>query len=167
MDMPQEQAELVRRFHQLYYHGPDGVRLYHRVAFLGVDALKCPLDLWVYQEILTRTRPEVIVECGVYRGGSTLYLASLCDLLGEGRVIGCDLDLGPVHPRVRSHPRVALFEGSSVDPAIHEAIAERCRGRRTMVILDSDHTERTSSASCGFTARSCRRVATWCARTRT
>ena len=139
MGTPGERAELIRAFNELYYQGPDGIPLYRRVSFLGVETLKCPMDLWIYQEILARTRPEVIVECGVHRGGTTLYLASLCDLLGTGRVIACDIDLTPVHHKVRGHPRIELIEGDSVDPAIHAAIARDCRGRRTMVILDSDH----------------------------
>jgi cephalosporin hydroxylase/GT2 family glycosyltransferase len=135
----ERRAEVIRRFHELYYWGPDGVPPQQRVSFLGVEAVKCPLDLWIYQEILCRTRPEVVVECGVHRGGTTLYLACLCDLLSLGRVLACDLSLRLVHERVRAHPRVELFEGSSTDPAVHAAIAGRCRGKRTMVILDSDH----------------------------
>src|SRR5438309_747389 len=68
MDTSKDRADLVRKFNELYYRGPDGVPLYRRVSFLGVETVKCPMDLWVYQEILHRTRPEVIIECGVHRG---------------------------------------------------------------------------------------------------
>ena len=53
-------------------------------TWLGAQALKNPLDLWVYQEIMFETRPELVVETGTYRGGSAAFLASMCDLLGEG-----------------------------------------------------------------------------------
>jgi cephalosporin hydroxylase len=139
MPPPDDRDATIRRFHELYYWGPDGVPPQKRISFLGVETVKCPLDLWVYQEIVHRTRPEVIVECGVHRGGTTLYLASLCDLLGSGAVVACDLSLGLVDPSGRAHPRVTLLEGSSTDAAVVAAIAARCRGRRTMVILDSDH----------------------------
>jgi cephalosporin hydroxylase len=63
--------DLIGRFHELYYEGPDGVPPWKRVSFLGVETVKYPLDLWIYQEILFRTRPEMIVECGVHRGGTS------------------------------------------------------------------------------------------------
>jgi cephalosporin hydroxylase len=133
-------ARTVRDFNVLYYHGLDGHNLYLTTSWLGVPTRKCPLDTWVYQEILHRTRPEVIVETGVNCGGSTLFLASLCDLLGGGEVLAVDITLQGVAPVVRAHPRVRLFEGSSTDPAIVGRVREACAGRRTMVILDSDHT---------------------------
>ncbi|MCA3218191.1 MAG: hypothetical protein ING59_06470 [Burkholderiales bacterium] len=39
---------------------------------MGVPALKCPLDLWVYQELLFRLRPGLIVETGTRHGGTAL-----------------------------------------------------------------------------------------------
>ncbi|WP_422927498.1 CmcI family methyltransferase [Singulisphaera sp. PoT] len=131
----------IRDFHRMFYHGLDGNHLFMTTTFLGVTVQKCPLDLWVYQEIVHRTRPDVIVECGVNQGGSTLYLASLCDLAGRGEVVACDVTLGLVPPRVAEHPRVTLIEGNSIDPAVVGRIARRCQGLRTMVILDSDHRE--------------------------
>jgi cephalosporin hydroxylase/GT2 family glycosyltransferase len=134
-------SEVIRDFHRLYYDGLGGAPPQKRISFLGVETVKCPLDLWIYQEILHRTRPEVIVECGVFRGGTTLYLASMCDLLGLGEVVACDITLRHVHHRTHAHPRVTLLEGSSTDPDVHAEIVRRCQGRRTMVILDSDHSE--------------------------
>ena len=134
-------ARIVRDFNRLYYDGPDGANLFWTTTFLGVHTLKAPTDLWIYQEIIYRTAPEVIVECGVCQGGTTLYLATLSDILGQGEIVACDITLAGVQPRVREHPRVTLIEGSSTDPAIVAQVATRCRGRRTMVILDSDHSE--------------------------
>ena len=131
---------LIDRFHKLYYHGSYGEPGHWQgFKWFGVPILKCPMDVCVYQEILFRTRPEIIVETGVQQGGSTLFLAHLCDLMERGRVLACDITLENVYEPVRSHPRVELFEGSSTAPAIVEQICERCRGRRTMVVLDSDH----------------------------
>lgn len=131
---------LIRRFNRLYYRGRHGRRRpFRQVEWLGVPTLKCPMDLWIYQEILQRTRPEVIVETGVKYGGSSLYLASMCDLLGFGEVIACDVTHELVREEVRRHPRITLLEGSSVAPEIHGAIRTRCEGVRTMVVLDSDH----------------------------
>lgn len=62
-------------------------------------------------------------------------------MLAIGEVLACDITLRHVHPRVRVHPRVTLMEGSSTAPTVHAELARRCSGRRTMVILDSDHSE--------------------------
>ncbi len=58
---------------------------------MGVPMMKLPLDLWIYQEILHETRPDLIIETGTNDGGSALYLASVCDLLGTGKVLSIDV----------------------------------------------------------------------------
>lgn len=137
---------VVRQFSQLYYGSPlredlskgttwrDGI-----TTWLGVPCEKCPLDLWIYQELIVRTKPDVIVECGVNYGGSTLYYACLLDLVKQGEIIGIDITFRHVYPQVKAHPRVSLHERSSTDPAIVDHVKQRVSGRRTMVILDSDH----------------------------
>jgi cephalosporin hydroxylase len=105
----------------------------------GVRALKGPWDLWIAQEILFETRPDLLVETGVHEGGSTMFYAQMFDLMGQGEVLAVDIDLAAVDPRVPDHPRVKLIEGSSVDPEVVDRIHEAARGRRVMLNLDSDH----------------------------
>jgi cephalosporin hydroxylase len=140
------QADVIEKFNYLYYHGTAGQPIFSNMQWFGVNILKCPTDLFIYQEILNRTQPEVIVECGVRHGGSSLYLAHLCDIIGKGRIIGCDITLKDVAAKTRNHPRVTLHEGSSTAPAIVEKISAECAGKRTMVILDSDHSEKHVTA---------------------
>jgi cephalosporin hydroxylase len=132
--------QVIRDFNRLYYGGPDGQPLIGTTTWMGVSAQKYPTDAWIYQEILWRTRPAVIVETGVNSGGTTLFLATVCDAMAAGEVIGVDITLERVHPRVRGHPRITLIEGSSTDPAVVSRVHDVCRGRPAMVILDSDHT---------------------------
>ena len=99
--------------------------------------LKCPLDLWSYQEILHEVRPELIIETGTYQGGSALFLASICDLLGEGEVLTIDVDRREGRPR---HPRITYLTGSSTSNAILRQVRRRAKGAsRVLVILDSGH----------------------------
>jgi cephalosporin hydroxylase len=105
--------------------------------WLGCNVCKCPLDLWMYQEIIHRTRPDVIIETGTFFGGSALYLASLFDLLDNGRVVTIDVRVWGVR---REHPRILYLSGSSVDAEIVERVkAEIADAEKVMVILDSDH----------------------------
>jgi cephalosporin hydroxylase len=132
-----EEAEVVRRFHELYYGrwlGLVGDTI--NLSWFGHQLLKCPLDLWIYQELLVRTRPDFVVETGTYRGGSALYFAMLFDQLGHGQVITVDLEAQPNCPE---HPRIKYVRGSSTDPAIVSEIRQSVGGGRVMVILDSDH----------------------------
>ena len=60
-------------------------------TWMGQPILQLPEDLVRLQEIVYRARPDLIIETGVYKGGSLLYYASLCRTLGKGRVIGIDI----------------------------------------------------------------------------
>jgi cephalosporin hydroxylase len=109
-------------------------------TWLGAQALKNPFDLWVYQEIMAETRPELVVETGTYRGGSAFFLASIQDLLGSGEVVSIDVE--PVRDDYPTHPRITYLGGrSSIDPDVVADVCSRAEGKRTLVILDSDHSQ--------------------------
>ena len=113
---------------------------YDTLTWLGVPIWQPPLDLWILQETIAEVKPELIIECGTFKGGSSLYFAQLFDLMGtNGRVITVDIE--KLHKL--SHPRVTYLIGDSVSPAIVEQIRERARGVAgpIMVILDSDHSK--------------------------
>lgn len=134
-----EEQHLVDDFGDLYYRRWQTGGHTITLSWLGYQTLKCPLDLWIYQELVTELRPDWIVECGTRFGGSALYLACICDLIGHGRVVTIDTDdaLQPIRP---VHPRIDYLAGSSVDRAIVARVAELTAGsRQTLVILDSAH----------------------------
>jgi cephalosporin hydroxylase len=114
-------------------------RIDRRTSYFGVPAQKCPVDHWVYQEIVFETRPDVIIEIGTAWGGGLLGLAHFCDLMDHGRVIGIDIDLSRVAQVVRDHPRVTLIESDACQafPQVASLIQP---GEKVMVIEDSAHT---------------------------
>jgi len=111
----------VVAFHRLYYERPE--QTWKNTTWLGVPIFKCPLDMWIYQEIVVETRPEVIVETGMYRGGSALFLANVCDVLDHGRVVTIDIKPEPVP----EHPRITYLHGSSTAENGRHACAARDR----------------------------------------
>ena len=124
-------ARVITAFHQLYY------ATQFSTGWLGVPTQKSPLDMWVYQEILTETRPDVLLEMGTFKGGSAYYFASMFDLIGHGRVITVDIEKEPNLP---VHPRVTYLLGSSTSPEIVGQIRSALKpGEKVMVVLDSDH----------------------------
>lgn len=137
--------EIIDAFHLLWYERRQR-ETWRNTTWLGFELQQCPLDLWVYQELINRTQPERFVEVGVKRGGLTRYIANLFDLVhgddtSRGRVIGVDTDVSLAHEAVGSHRRVELVEGSSTDPRTFAQVRELAGGRPAMVLLDSDHSE--------------------------
>jgi cephalosporin hydroxylase len=130
-----DRGAVVDAFHRLYY---EVGTTWKETFWLGQPVQKCPFDLWAYQEILVETRPDLIVECGTYLGGSARFLASVCDELGQGRIVTIDILERPGRPR---HRRITYLHGSSTDSEVVERVRRRSRrAKRVMVILDSDHT---------------------------
>ena len=107
--------------------------------WLGRQAQKTPFDTWVYQEIICETKPTVIIEIGNYAGGSTLYLATIFDALGYGRIFGIDVD----HSRVQdlSHKRIKWITGDAASKDVFQKVkGEISENDRVMIIEDSSHT---------------------------
>ncbi len=128
-------ASLIDQFHALYYDSRE--QTWGETYWLGHHVLKCPLDLWIYQEILFEIRPRLIVETGTYLGGSALFLASICDLLGNGQVITIDSARQANLPR---HPRITYLTGSSTSAKILRHVGKAAKGTSPiLVILDSGH----------------------------
>jgi cephalosporin hydroxylase len=114
-------------------------------SWLGLPVIQLPSDIVVLQEILWACRPQLVIETGIARGGSLILSASILELVGDGRVLGIDVDIRP-HNRaaLESHQlshRIDMIEGSSLDPAVVAAATARAEAvEQVMVILDSDHT---------------------------
>jgi len=96
-------------------------RLLGGTTYAGVQAVKSPLDAWMYQEIVWQRKPQTIVEIGNWRGGSLLMYAHWLDAIGSGRVIGVDVDHSRVPQDVWQHPRVELVTGDAVKVAAQVA----------------------------------------------
>jgi cephalosporin hydroxylase len=123
------------------YHGRRG---WKSVYWLGTRMVKCPLDAWIMQEIIVETRPDLIIETGTHSGGSALFFASICELLGHGAVVSIDIqEPKPDYPR---HPRLKYLSGlSSIDPVVKAEVIRLAGGGygvpAAMVVLDSDHSQ--------------------------
>jgi cephalosporin hydroxylase len=113
-------------------------------TWMGVPIIQMPADVMATQEVIWATKPDVIIETGVARGGSVIFMASLLEIIGKGLVIGVDIDIRP-HNRdtIEKHPmskRVALIEGGSVsEDTLAKVRRQIPKGASVMVILDSDH----------------------------
>jgi cephalosporin hydroxylase len=114
-------------------------------TWLGRPVIQLPDDLMTLQELVWREQPDVIVETGIAHGGSLVFHAGLCRLMGKGRVVGIDIEIRPhnraaldAHPL---RPLIELIEGDSVASATLERVRALLRpSEKVMVILDGAHT---------------------------
>src|SRR5215831_12677103 len=70
-------------------------------TWLGRPIIQLPEDMIRIQEVIYAIKPDVIIETGIALGGSLVFYASLCKLMGNGRVIGIDIEIRP-------HNRIAM-----------------------------------------------------------
>lgn len=124
----------IKRFHQLYYYSAS--HTWQNTYWLGTPVEKCPLDIWIYQEIIYETKPEIIIETGTAGGGSALFFACICDLMGKGRVVTIDI----AQPSL-SHPRITKIVGNSVSDEVVSEVREIVGKQTAMVSLDSNHSK--------------------------
>ena len=127
-----ETDDVRAKFHLLSFHSGAVQQTY----WLGVPLQKSPLDCWIYQEIIAELHPDVIVETGTDLGGSALFFASICDLIGHGQVVSIDIR----QPPSITHDRIEFIRGDSTsDDVLAKVSAATRQSARTMVVLDSDH----------------------------
>jgi cephalosporin hydroxylase len=115
-------------------------------TWLGRPIIQLPEDMFRLQEVIYRVEPDFIIETGIAHGGSLIFYAGLCKLMGKGKVIGIDVEIRP-HNRaaIEGHslfPFVTLIEGNSIEPSIVERVrAQVGPAERVIVLLDSSHTK--------------------------
>jgi cephalosporin hydroxylase len=112
-------------------------------SWMGRQLLQLPDDVLRLAELLWQVRPTVIVETGVYDGGSTLLFSSLCRLYGAGRVISVEREFRPGVRDAIEHcagDYVTMIEGDSALPETAQEVRQNIRpAERVCVFLDSDH----------------------------
>lgn len=114
--------------------------------WLGLPIIQYPQDIIAIQEIIWKTKPNIIIETGVARGGSLMLSASILEILNDrGLVIGVDIDIRDHNRKaIENHPlakRIRLIEGSSVSKNVINEIDKYIKKNdNVLVILDSNHT---------------------------
>lgn len=137
---PDNRQQIIDDFHTLYYHDPE---TWPKNTFLGVPIQQNPIDMYLYQEMIFKTRPSNIIQTGVADGGSILYFAKLMDMVCRndpmpsygGYVIGIDSDPESMKGY---HRRVIKLYRDSVNVWVRGWILGS-KLNNFMVSLDSNH----------------------------
>jgi cephalosporin hydroxylase len=96
------------------------------------------------QQIMYELQPDFVVETGTFQGGSALYWAHTLNGLGLQNSRVLTVDISDYTKGAADHPLwkkyVTFYLGSSTDPSIVSQIAQKVKGKKVIVTLDSDHT---------------------------
>ena len=117
---------------------PNRHNLTNKAHWMGVPVIKYPGDMMLYQEIIFKNKPDILVETGSDWGGSALFFAHVFDAIGHGQVVTID-------KRVKDrpqHPRITYVTGKSTDSEVMATVRKMTEGKATMVSLDSCHVRR-------------------------
>jgi cephalosporin hydroxylase len=118
---------------------------YH-FTWLGQRIIQFPADIVALQEIIWQCQPDLIIETGVAHGGSTIFYASMLQLLNKGKVLSVEIELREENRKaLLQHPlfhRIQIFEGSSLDQNIIQQVTDVAKQhKKIMLCLDSHHTQ--------------------------
>lgn len=133
----------------------------YNYSSLGRPIIQYPQDMIAIQEIIWKTKPDLIIETGIAHGGSLIMSASILALLdiceaveagknlnpkeSKRKVIGIDIDIRK-HNReaILAHPmssRIQMIQGSSTSSEIIKQVHEEAKKyKKILVCLDSNHT---------------------------
>ena len=118
----------------------------YQFDWMGVPIIQMPGDLVMFQEIVWKTRPDLIIETGIARGGSLIFWASMQKLCGiDGKVLGVDIDIRDHAKSAISgsqfNQQIELLQGSSTDLDVFKKVKNFASPfKKIMVVLDSNHT---------------------------
>lgn len=117
----------------------------YNFSWLGRPIIQYPQDIIAMQEIIWEIKPDLIIETGIAHGGSLIFCASLLEVIGEGEVLGIDIEIRPHNKEaIEQHPmfkRITMLEGDSVSKEVLEQVKKICENKkRVIVYLDSNHT---------------------------
>jgi cephalosporin hydroxylase len=113
-------------------------------SWLGRPIIQSPDDMIRIQEVIYDIKPDLVIETGIAHGGSLIYYASILQSIGNGKVVGIDVDIRePNRKAIESHnlfPLINLIEGSSIDSSTFNQVqALTSDSDKVIVILDSAH----------------------------
>ena len=126
-------------FHKWY----ENKRIWEQTKWLGVPMWKLPFDAFIVQELIYDIKPDLIIETGTGCGGSSVFYASIMELIGKGEILTIDIDGSKADfysapPKIME--RIYPYNGSSTNEETIDVIDDVWDEElTTMVILDSWH----------------------------
>ncbi len=137
-------------------------RMYvYNFEWLGRPIIQYPQDIVGLQEIIWKTKPDLIIETGIAHGGSLILSASMlamldiCEAIENGvtidpnssnrKVLGIDIDIRSHNrKKIEEHPmssRIQMIQGSSIAEDVISQVKDVASDyTKILICLDSNHT---------------------------
>jgi len=127
-----DRMELFKPLYQ-HIHGRKNDALWK-----GVPLWKFPTDMQLYHEAIFDKRPDVIVEIGTAKGGSSLYFQDMLDLIGGGKVITVDVK---DRLQMERDPRITYIIGDSRKEETYNKVRDLVSKPQLLIYKpDGEHT---------------------------
>jgi cephalosporin hydroxylase len=101
-----------------------------------------PMDVWIIQEIFQEIKPDVMIECGAFHGGSAALWATILEQINPAAKV-ISIDIEDRMQAARELPivqrRVQFIIGSSTAADVVAEVRRQVEGKKVVVLLDSDH----------------------------
>jgi cephalosporin hydroxylase len=105
---------------------------WRHTSWLGETIHTAPTDLLAYQEILSRIRPDWVVEIDSSDQARAGFLASICELIGHGHVLSLR---PPETPASTPHARLRTCTKPPLDPETRRQVHELVGTGNAVVVL--------------------------------
>jgi cephalosporin hydroxylase len=109
------------------------------LRYRGVLAWKNVFDLWVIQEIIHETQPEVVIEIGCKFGGKMPWLSDIMKTVALGWALSIDL----ARPAIPLPENVDFIRGDSISD---ETLAIVCRNWADFARPGNDRAARSATS---------------------
>ena len=136
-------SDKIRKLKKKLYIETDKLNYSYTHSWLGEPILQTPDDIVTQQEIIYKTKPEVIIETGVCWGGSILFYNMLSKIVPIKKIIGIDIFIPKtLKKRLKNKckDKLILIEGDSTDEDLIKKLKKNLKKYKNFYIhLDSDH----------------------------
>jgi cephalosporin hydroxylase len=117
----------------------------YNFSWMGRPIIQYPQDIIAMQELIWEIKPDLIIETGIAHGGSLIFYASMLELIGNGEVLGIDIDIRKHNKEeIENHSmykRISMIQGSSISQEVINQVKQKAENKnKILVILDSNHT---------------------------
>ena len=127
-------AELQSEFTEAYWRS----FRWQRTRWMGRTVPRCPADLLAYSEIISEFRPDWIVDLQWEEPSAAVFLASICELVGHGRVLA----VGPNAASLGQGERLETINGDPTAPETVAAVRETVGESRGMLVIGQAKTDK-------------------------
>ena len=116
-------------------------------SWQGETILQTPEDIITLQEIISKYKPEVIIEVGVAWGGTMLFYDSISKQNNIKKIIGIDIYIpDKLKKRIikkAKNNNIYLYEEDSTNMKFFEKLKAKIKNNKGILIhLDSNHTKK-------------------------